>query len=91
MLSDANGPIDLTGAAVRLQIRNADGDGVAEYTDADSLTVSPADGIIELIAPYADMELPAGTYRFDIEVTLAGVRTTYEQNSLVIIEDVTHD
>lgn len=92
-IKDSTGtPINLTGATVRLQVRDSDDVLKVAYTDLDGLTVTPLAGKIELAVPYGDTELTPGTYSFDIEVTYpAGRRKTYEKNSLVIIEDVTHD
>lgn len=83
--------IDLTGATARLHVRDSGGTLVLNYTQADALTITELSGRIDLEAPYADMEgLAPGTYSFDLEVTLAGVRRTYEVNTLVISADVSY-
>ena len=93
-LRDAAGnPIDLTGASARLHVRDASGSVVISASTTDGrLTLTPASGLIYLQVPYAATGLTPGSYRFDLEVTYAnGVRRTYEQNTLIVLEDVTHD
>lgn len=83
-------PIDLTGATARLHLRDKVGALVLEASTANGrLVIAP--GTITLEVAFADMELPPGTYRFDLEVTYAsGRRRTYEVNVLVVLEDVSH-
>ncbi|MBN2691740.1 MAG: hypothetical protein JXR43_07780 [Burkholderiaceae bacterium] len=87
-------PIDLTGASARLQLRDSAGAlALDATTDNGRLRLTALEGRIDLLVPYADTALlAAATYRFDLEVTHAsGIRRTYEQDSLVILEDVSHD
>ncbi|MEW6560396.1 MAG: hypothetical protein AB1412_09390 [Pseudomonadota bacterium] len=87
-------PIDLTGASARLQLRDSTGALAIEATTANALlTITALEGRIDLAVPYAATALlAAGAYRFDLEVTHAsGIRRTYEQDSLVVIEDISHD
>ena len=95
LMTQANGaPVDLTGAAVRLFVRNARGDLALSATTGNGLIWLDAEaGRIDLAVPYAATEnLAPGTYRFDVEVTLAnGTRRTLEQDQLLVLEDVTHD
>jgi hypothetical protein len=93
-LKDAAGhPIDLTGASARLQVRDAAGAVVIAASTADGrLTLTPASGRIDMLVPYSATGLAPGSYRFDLEVTHAGgLRRTYEQDTLVVLEDVTRD
>jgi len=93
-LKDAAGnPIDLTGSSARLQVRDATGaEVIAASTTDGRLTLTPASGRIDMLVPYAATGIAPGTYRFDLEVTHAsGLRRTYEQDTLVVLEDVTHD
>ncbi len=88
----AGAAIDLTGASARLQVRDDAGQVVISATAGDGLTITPAEGRIELRIDFADTGLAPGSYRFDLEVTHTdGVRRTYELNVLVVLEDVTHD
>lgn len=94
VIQDAAGhPVDLTGAAARLHVRDAAGVKVMEASTADGrLTLQPAAGRIDLVMPSAATGVAPGTYRFDIEVTYpSGVRTTYEQATLVVMEDMSRD
>ena len=93
-LRDAAGnPIDLTGASVRLHVRDASGSVVISASTTDGrLTITPASGRIDMLVPYAVTGITPGSYRFDLEVTHAnGVRRTYEQDTLIVLEDITHD
>jgi hypothetical protein len=93
-LRDAAGsPIDLTGASARLQVRDAAGAVVISASTADGrLTLTPASGRIDMLVPYSATGIAPGSYRFDLEVTHAsGLRRTYEQDTLVVLEDMTRD
>lgn len=94
VIKDAAGnPADLTGASARLHVRDAAGAKVMEASTADGrLTIQPAAGRIDLLMPAVATGIAPGSYRFDIEVTFPdGVRRTYEQETLVILEDMTRD
>lgn len=86
-------PIDLTGASARLQLRAGDGTVAMSASTADGrITITPLAGRIDLAVPYAATDLPVASYTFALEVTHAnGVRRTYEQDVLIVLEDVTHD
>jgi hypothetical protein len=93
-LRDAAGsPIDLTGASVRLQVRDASGAVVIAASTTDGrIILMPASGRIDMLVPYSATGLVPGSYRFDLEVTHAsGLRRTYEQDTLIVLEDVTRD
>jgi hypothetical protein len=93
-IKDAAGnPIDLTGASARLQVRDATGAVVISASTIDGrLTLTPASGRIDMLVPYSATVIAPGSYRFDIEVTHAsGIRRTYEQDTLIVLEDVTRD
>lgn len=83
-------PLDLTGATARLQVRDESGALVlAANPDNGWLILTPAAGRIDLVAPLA---VPAGRYRFGLEVTFADGRVrTVEQSPLVVVEDIVHD
>lgn len=90
--SDA-GPVDLSGAVARLHVRNAEGALAMAASTADGrLTMHPAHGRIDLVMPYTATDVPPGGYRFDLEVTYPdGTRQTYEQASLMVLEDMSRD
>lgn len=86
-------PIDLTGASARLQVRDAAGSLVAEASTADGrLTLGGSAGTAVMVMPYSATAIAPGSYRFDFEITFAGgVRRTYEQNVLIVLEDMARD
>jgi hypothetical protein len=90
---DTGSAVDLSGATARLHVRDGSGAKVAEASTADGrITISPAEGRISLIMPASAMTVPPGTYRWDLEVTWPGGDVqTIEQQSLVVMEDMTHD
>lgn len=94
LLEDGSGaPIDLTGASARLHVRDDAGTLLVSASTADGrLTLTPAQGRIDMLVPASAMAIAPGAYRFDIEVTFAsGVRRTYEQDTLVVLEDISRD
>lgn len=94
VIQDAAGqPVDLTGATARLHVRDAAGAKVMEASTIDGrLTIQPAAGRIDLVMPKEATGIAPGSYRFDLEVTFSnGVRRTYEQETLVILEDMSRD
>lgn len=85
-------PLDLTGATARLQVRTkaADEKVWLDVSEQDGLTIvePPISGVIMLEVQTED--LPVGKYYFDLEITLAsGRKKTYEQNMLIVKQDVT--
>ncbi|WP_367154656.1 hypothetical protein [Methylomonas sp. HYX-M1] len=86
-------PVDLTGAAARLQVRGADDVVAMQASTADGrLATQPLDGRIDLVMPAAVTEIAVGNYWFDLEVTYPdGVRITYEHSPLIIIQDIARD
>lgn len=93
-IKDASGAaVDLTGASARLHVRDALGVIQMQASTTDGrLTLQPTAGRIDLVMPKEVTAIPPANYRYDLEVTFpTGVRTTYEQATLVILEDLTHD
>lgn len=93
-LTDPSGaPIDLTGASGRVQVRDADGALVAEASTSDGrLTLGGVAGTAVMVMPYSATAIAPGSYRFDFEITYAGgKRRTYEQNVLIVLEDMARD
>lgn len=86
-------PVGLTGATARLHVRDAAGVIQMQASTTDGrLTLQPTEGRIDLVMPKEVTAIPPANYRFDLEVTYpTGVRKTYEQATLVILEDITHD
>jgi DNA-binding IclR family transcriptional regulator len=93
LTDEAGASIDLTGATARLQVRDQTGAVVISASTTDGrITITPAQGRIDMTVPYAATGLAPGSYRFDLEVTHAsGLRRTYEQDALVVLEDMSRD
>jgi DNA-binding IclR family transcriptional regulator len=93
LTDEAGAAIDLTGATARLQVRDQAGSVVVSASTTDGrITITPAAGRIDMTVPYSATGLAPGSYRFDLEVTHAsGLRRTYEQDALVVLEDMSHD
>jgi hypothetical protein len=85
-------PIDLTGATARLQVRDTSGNLMLEASTVNGkITITPAEGRIDMVIPYDAMIMPIGKYRYDLEITYAnGVRRTYDSNLIEILEDITY-
>ena len=89
-LKDAAGAIiDLTAASARLHVRDESGSLLIEASGSNGrMVIQMAQGRVEMTVPYEAMEIAAGTYSFDFEVTHAGgVRRTYEAGALIVLED----
>lgn len=94
VIQDVTGtPIDLTDVIVRLHVRNSTGVKVMEASTSDGrLSLQPTIGRIDLVMPKEMTNVAPGGYRFDLELTFSdGVRRTYEQDILLVMEDVTRD
>lgn len=86
--------LDLTGARARLHVRDATGALVVEASMGNGrITIDPAAGRIDMRVPADVMAaVSPGQYRFDVELTQAdGTVRTLEQQTLNVIEDMTHD
>jgi len=95
IIKDASGNyVDLSGATVRLQVRDLNDNLKAEANVSNGqLTITPGVGRIDLLMPYTVTQtFDPGTYFFDLEVTFpTGIRKTYERGKLIVEKDYTHD
>lgn len=93
LLKDAAGaPVPLENAVARLQVRSRNDILIVASTDDGKIVLTPELGELAMTIPYILMDVKPGTYSFALEITHAnGVRRTYEQDTLVILEDVTRD
>lgn len=94
LIEDATGaPIDLGGASARLHVRDAQGGLAMSASTVDGrMTIQPAAGRVDLVMPKEATGITPGSYRFDMELTYPdGARQTYEQATLVVLEDQTRD
>lgn len=92
IIKDQAGPINLTGATARLQLRTMDDTLVAEASTANGrITITPLEGRIDMTMPAGVMaSLDVGLYKFDLEVTYPdNTVSTYEQGTVNLIPDVT--
>ncbi len=91
--SDTNLPLDLTGCAFRLYIKNVrTGElAVAATTANDLLQVDPELGRIRLnVPPHLTVDFIPGRHMYDIEMTdTSGAVFSSETNYIEIIQDVT--
>jgi hypothetical protein len=93
IISADGSAVDLTGATIRLQVRDTNDAVVIEATTNNGyFTIDSNHGRIDMNVPYSSTNISPGNYKFDLEVTHAnGIRRTYEQGTLIVLEDVTHD
>lgn len=94
VIKDAAGnPVNLTGASARMHVRDSGGALVMSASTADGrLIIQPAAGRIDLLMPKEATGVAPGSYRFDLEITYSdGRRQTYEQATLVVLEDISRD
>ncbi|MCX7669499.1 MAG: hypothetical protein N2439_05445 [Anaerolineae bacterium] len=93
LLKSSDGqPVDITGASARLHVRDrADALVMSADTADGRITLDGPAGRIDLHMPFAATQVAPGRYWWDIELTLAGVRTTIERGALSVVEDASHD
>ena len=86
---DADVP-DLTGATIRMHIRNQNNDLVKSIDTSGGITITDAVNKKFKINAF-DVELSACTYYYDIEVTFSNdVIVTYLKGTWTIIQDITY-
>lgn len=85
-----NTPIDLTGSALRLQIkaRKTDSQAVTEFTSGSGLEIGGAGSNVVTIDG-SNNALPGGTYFYDLQAVKGGLTTTYLKGIIKVEEDVT--
>lgn len=88
----AGAAVDLTGYAVKMQLRSAaDATVIAELTGGDGLTVTPLDGKIEINASPAKMidTVEGAVYKYDLQVSIGGNVRTLLRGEVWIDEEIT--
>lgn len=92
-ITEADVPVNLTGASIAIQwrLRSATGTLAKEVTIGDGITLDNAAGGQFSIDPFDidDVNWVAGTYLYDVQVTLGSVTRTYFGGNFIILEDVT--
>lgn len=86
----ADNPISLTDAEVRFTL--AAETAITQDSEDVLVDIDEDAGQIDISVPYTLMELPAGPYPFDVEVTFAdGVRRTLVLGELLLHGDVSKE
>lgn len=82
-------PEDFSGAALKMQVRDPNNKRLLkELTDGDGITVT--DNALQYLIDADDMEeWPQGIYRYDVQKTIAGIRSTIQKGSFTIIDETT--
>jgi hypothetical protein len=83
-------PFDLTGASILIQFRETPQSSVAfEFKTIDNTLRVPEPNNGEVFMYPRDMDYPAATYKYDIQITFASGRTkTYAADKLIIFPDI---
>lgn len=92
-ISQNSEPVDFTDADILIQFKaTPQSKAVLQWsTDDDSITISGDDNnVINMASKTGDeMDIPAGTYKYDIQVVLSnGVTNTYVKGSMKIVNDI---
>lgn len=83
-------PIDITASTFKMDVSTANGiTKIFSLTLGDGLTIT-APNILEITISAEDMEVNAGTYKYDLEKTLVdGTVTTIMEGSFTVDSDLT--
>lgn len=91
-ISQNGDPVDFTDAEILIQFRASPiSNVVLEWSTEDGITISGAENNVINMASKTgeEMDIPAGTYKYDIQVVLSnGVTNTYVKGSMKIINDI---
>jgi len=85
-------PLDLTDALIEIEFRVA-----ADYDPVMTWSSAPEEGQIIITDPtegqfkYASqvIDIKAGAYNYDVQITIAGEKMTYLKGKLTIVQDIT--
>ena len=90
--NEAEAPIDLTGASIKIQFRHRSRGGavVKEITNVDGITIeNAANGMFKIDSFIIDWT--PELYYYDVEIIFNdGTVKTYIQGKLKVIQDITH-
>ena len=84
-------PLDLTGALIEIEFRvSADHDPVMTWSTATGEVVIDVDPTLGKFK-YAEqiIDLKAGVYKYDVQITIDDVKATYLKGDLTIVQDIT--
>jgi len=79
-------PVDLTGALAAAWAIN--GDPSVHYDLTVTIDTPPTDGYLTIKPPVGG--IPAGKYRYDVELTLTGAVETWIKGRLAVEQDITN-
>lgn len=90
--SNGGNPVDFTGATIKIQFRTKpDSDVVMEWLTSDnSIVITGANNNIINMQPKTglQMDIKAGTYRYDINVLFpTNITRTYVEGEMQIVDD----
>lgn len=84
--------LDLSDAAVKIQLRRVAGGAVVLDSTAKGTVTKSYDGdqtLIEWVVAATDVATLEGQYKYDLQTTLAGEVVTWVGGTITIIEDIT--
>lgn len=89
LLDQSSQPIDLSGAVVKMQVRDKpDGEVLWELTEGDGITVGGTGNNVISISKVCDIN-GCGSYYYDLQATDSGVVSTYVKGAFHVIKDIT--
>ena len=81
-------PVSLADGDARVQVRSKAGDLLADFTLGHGLFFIDNTLYWTIDSPDS-VEYPVGRYRYDIELTLGGVKRTYVAGQFTVLKDIT--
>ena len=90
-IKDASGnALDLTSYTFKMEVRTSTDDvGSPIISSANIIDTKDSSGNLNLAIEATYMEVPAGTYVYDLQARLSGVVTTWLYGTFKVNEDVT--
>ncbi len=83
-------PLDLTGASVRIQLRNRSGGVIGSFENGSGIEAAQDGGaIVWTIEGSQTAAYAPGLYQYDIEVTTGSTVRTYLSGSFTVQKDIT--
>jgi hypothetical protein len=86
-------PSDFTGATAKMQVRiNSEEDVVLEWNTSDNSIVITGNEVFVKEKAGIDMDIPAGKYKYDLQLTYSdGVISTIVYGLFIVKSDITKD
>jgi hypothetical protein len=92
VVDNVNAPIDLSGADIKMQIKNKPDDATAvkELNLTNGISVGGDDNNVITIDSEGDLDVRPNDYVYDLQVTYSGGRVvTYLRGSFSVVKDIT--